>query len=74
MFNLLGGAYMDMGNAYMQQATLDIAAQEGQLVVFPAFLPHKAMPYAGQKDRIIVSFNVQIRSPGGDQMYRFAGA
>jgi uncharacterized protein (TIGR02466 family) len=72
MFPLLGGAHMDMGNAYMQQATLDIAPQEGQLVVFPAFLPHKAMPYAGEKDRIIVSFNAQIRAPGGDQIYRYA--
>ena len=74
MFPLLGGAHMDMGNAFMQQATLDISPQAGQLVVFPAFLPHKAMPYAGEKDRIIVSFNAQISAPGGDQIYRYAGA
>lgn len=73
MFPLLGGAHMDMGNAFMQQATLDITPQAGQLVVFPAFLPHKAMPYTGEKDRIIVSFNAQIRAPGGDQIYRYAG-
>jgi hypothetical protein len=30
---------------------------EGDLVLFPAFLPHKAMPYAGELDGIIVSFN-----------------
>lgn len=74
MFPLLGGAHMDMGNAFMQQATLDIAPEEGQLVVFPAFLPHKAMPYAGEKDRIVVSFNAQIRAPGSDQVYRYANA
>lgn len=73
MFNLLGGAYMDMGNAFMQQATLDVKPEAGELIVFPAFLPHKAMPYAGQKDRIIVSFNAQIRSPSGDQIFRYAG-
>ena len=72
MFPLLGGAHMDMGNAFMQQATLDITPQAGELVVFPAFLPHKAMPYSGELDRIIVSFNAQIRSPGGDQIYNYA--
>jgi uncharacterized protein (TIGR02466 family) len=74
MFPLLGGAHIDMGNAFLQQATLDITPREGDLVLFPAFLPHKAMPYAGERDRIIVSFNAQIRAPGGDQLFRYAGA
>lgn len=74
MFPLLGGAHIDMGNAYLQQATLDVTPQEGDLVLFPAFLPHKAMPYAGERDRVIVSFNAQIRAPGGDQLFRYAGA
>lgn len=73
MFPLLGGAHIDMGNAWLQQATLDVAPQEGTLVLFPAFLPHKAMPYAGERDRIIVSFNAQIRAPGGDQLFEYAG-
>lgn len=74
MFPLLGGAHIDMGNAFLQQATLDVSPQEGELVLFPAFLPHKAMPYVGERDRIIVSFNAQIRAPGGDQLFRYAGA
>ncbi len=73
MFPLLGGAHIDMGNAWLQQATLDVAPEEGELVLFPAFLPHKAMPYVGERDRIIVSFNAQIRAPGGDQLFRYAG-
>jgi hypothetical protein len=72
MFPLLGGAHMDMGNAFMQNATLDITPEAGELVLFPAFLPHKAMPYQGAQDRIIVSFNAQIRSPGGNQIYPYA--
>lgn len=72
MFPLLGGAHIDMGNAWLQQATLDVSPQEGDLVLFPSFLPHKAMPYAGERDRIIVSFNAQIRAPGGDQLFRYA--
>jgi uncharacterized protein (TIGR02466 family) len=73
MFPLLGGAYMDRGNAWLQNATLDLEPHEGELVVFPSFLPHKALPYTGDKDRIIVSFNAQIRAPGGDQLFQFAG-
>jgi len=66
MFMLQGGAYVDRGNAWMQQATHDVIPKEGDLVLFPSFLPHKAMPYSGERDRIIVSFNAQIRAPGGD--------
>jgi uncharacterized protein (TIGR02466 family) len=73
MFALLGGAHMDMGNAWLQQATLDMAPQEGTLLVFPAFLAHKAMPYVGERDRIVVSFNAQIHAPAGDQLFRYAG-
>lgn len=74
LFPLLGGAHIDMGNAWLQQATLDIAPQEGALVLFPSFLPHKAMPYTGDRDRIIVSFNAQIRAPGGDRVFRYAAS
>jgi uncharacterized protein (TIGR02466 family) len=74
MFPLLGGAHMDMGNAFMQNATLDINPQEGELILFPAFLPHKAMPYQGERERIILSFNAQIHAPQGNQIYRYAGA
>ncbi len=73
MFPLLGGAYMDRGNAWLQNATLDVVPREGELVVFPSSLPHKALPYAGDRDRIIVSFNAQIRAPGGDRLFQFTG-
>jgi uncharacterized protein (TIGR02466 family) len=74
MFPLLGGAYMDMGNAFMQQATLDVTPVAGDLVLFPAFLPHKALPYSGDKDRIVVSFNAQLHAPGGDKVFGYAAA
>ena len=64
---LLGGAYQDLGNAYLQQATHDVQPQAGTLIVFPSWLNHKALPYDGDKDRIIVSFNAQIHSPQGNQ-------
>ncbi len=72
MHPLLGGAYMDMGNTWLQQATLDVSPAEGELVLFPAFLQHKAMPYSGTKDRIVVSFNAQIHGAGGDRVFGYA--
>ena len=74
LFMHLGGAYVDRGNAWMQQSTLDVMPRESDVVLFPSLLPHKAMPYSGDRDRIIVSFNAQIRSPGGDDLLlRYAG-
>lgn len=68
------GAYMDMGNAYLQKNTTDIQPEEGMLVLFPSYLPHKAMAYEGDKDRIILSFNVQINSRSGNQVFDYANA
>ena len=66
-----GGGYMDIGNAYLQKNSIDMSPEEGKLVIFPSYLPHMAMPYEGKKDRIIVSFNVQIHSSQGDQIFGF---
>ena len=66
------GAHMDIGNAYLQKNTLDVEPEEGKLVLFPAYLPHKAMPYEGDLDRIIVSFNAQLHAVQGDQLFDFS--
>lgn len=72
-FQHLGGAHMDFGNAYLQSAHLDIAPLPGQLIVFPSWLPHQAMPYQGQADRIIVSFNASVHAASGsDQLHPYA--
>lgn len=72
-FNHLAGAAMDFGNAYLQNAHLDVAPVPGQLVVFPSWLAHQAMPYHGTLERIIVSFNVSVHAAGGsDQVHRYA--
>lgn len=71
-FNQLGGAHMDFGNAYLQSAHLDVAPVPGQLVVFPAWLPHQALPYQGEADRIIVSFNASVHAASGsDQLHAY---
>ncbi|MBS3997946.1 MAG: hypothetical protein KGZ67_11585 [Hydrogenophaga sp.] len=72
-FNQLGGATMDFGNAYLQSAHLDVAPLPGQLVVFPSWLAHQALPYAGETDRVIVSFNASVHAAGGnDQLHAYA--
>ena len=74
-FNRLGGAHMDFGNAYLQQAHIDFDPIPGQLLIFPSWLPHQAMPYEGEEDRIIVSFNASIHSDtGSDQLQPYARA
>ena len=71
-FSTLGGAFVDVGNAYLQPPSHDIEPVAGQLLVFPSWLAHQALPYVGAKDRVIVSFNASIHSAGGDQMHGYS--
>ena len=71
-FTTLGGAFVDVGNAYLQQPHLDVEQVEGQLLVFPSWLMHQAMAYAGAADRVIISFNASIHGEGGDQLYDYS--
>ncbi len=42
----LSGAYMDIGNAYLQRSTLDIDPEPGRFgAISFLHVPHKAMPY-----------------------------
>ena len=71
-FDLLGGAHMDLGNAYLQESHIDIEPEAGTLIVFPSWLNHKAMPYDGEKDRVIVSFNAQVHGEQGDKAFEYS--
>ncbi len=74
-FAQLGGAHVDLGNAYLQSAHVDFAPLPGQLIVFPSWLAHQAMAYRGERDRIIVSFNASVHAAhGGDQLHGYAAA
>ncbi|GGR26401.1 hypothetical protein GCM10008957_42440 [Deinococcus ruber] len=66
---LLGGAHMDLGNAYLQASSFDVVPEAGTLIVFPSWLNHQAMAYDGDTDRIIVSFNAQVHGERGDQAF-----
>jgi hypothetical protein len=68
----IGGAYMDAGNLYLQATTFDSEPEAGTLVLFPSHLKHAALPYEGEQDRIIVSFNAQIHGDQGDQVFDYS--
>ena len=72
-FAHLGGAHVDLGNAYLQSPHFDVPPLPGQLVVFPSWLPHQAMPYEGGQDRVIISFNASVHAAGRtDQLHGYA--
>ncbi|MFM1988646.1 MAG: hypothetical protein RJA99_1603 [Pseudomonadota bacterium] len=72
-FARLGGAHVDLGNAYLQPPHVDLEPVPGQLALFPSWLPHQAMPYDGELDRIIVSFNASVHAADGDdRLHRYA--
>ncbi|MEM0945156.1 MAG: putative 2OG-Fe(II) oxygenase [Pseudomonadota bacterium] len=56
-----GGMVRDYGNAYLGRNYMDVQPTNGRLVLFPSFLLHSALPYRGETDRIIVSFNSRTR-------------
>jgi hypothetical protein len=70
--DVIGGAYMDSGNLYLQSTAFDSRPEEGVLCVFPSHLKHMAMPYEGEKDRIIVSFNAQVHGDQGDEVFNYS--
>ncbi|MBC7717484.1 MAG: hypothetical protein H7143_11145 [Pseudorhodobacter sp.] len=74
-FAQLGGAHVDRGNAYLQPPHVDVAPTPGQLVIFPAWLAHQALPYDGLRERVIVSFNASVHAAaGGDQLRGYSAA
>ena len=71
-FHALGGAYVDLGNAYLQPPSVDIEPIPGQLLLFPSWLAHQAMPYDGDKELVIISFNASVHGTQGDQLHDYS--
>ena len=67
----LGGAHMDLGSAYLQHSTHDVHPVPGTVIVFPSWLLHEVLPYEGQRDRVIVSFNAQLHPQTGTSGLQF---
>ena len=50
--------FADPATAYLgQQGFWDFTPQEGQVIIFPSYLKHSALPYFGKKDRVVIAFN-----------------
>ena len=47
----------DPGAEWVGQPSHSFVPKEGQLLLFPGWIPHEATPYTGDKDRIVVSAN-----------------
>ena len=53
--------YSDAGTAYISQHGFwDFEPVEGQIVLFPSYLKHSALPYFGKQDRVIIAFNAVV--------------
>src|SRR5262245_18366272 len=55
-----GGGYKDYGNQYLDFSYIDPPVRDGLLFLFPSYLMHSGLPYRGEKDRIVISFNSQV--------------
>jgi len=73
-FATLGGAFIDLANAYLQPPHHDVAPVPGQLTIFPSWLAHQALPYAGELERIIISFNASMHAEGGDRLHGYSSS
>lgn len=71
-FATLGGAFVDAANAYLQPPSSDIEPIPGQLLLFPSWLAHQALPYQGDLDRVIISFNFAVHASQGDQIHDYS--
>lgn len=59
----------------VQPAHVDVAPVPGQLVLFPSWLAHQALPYEGELDRMVISFNASIhQAHGTDRLHGYRAA
>ncbi len=74
-FGHLAGAHVDLGNAYLQPPHVDIQSLPGQLLLFPSWLAHQALPYDGATERVIISFNASAHAESGtDRLHAYSAA
>lgn len=53
--------YMDAGTAYLDGTGFwDVMPVAGQVVIFPSYLKHSALPYFGNQERVVVAFNARV--------------
>ena len=50
----------DFGSKYLREDSHIFVAKEGKLLIWPSFLYHGSQPYAGDKERVIISANLTV--------------
>jgi len=51
----------DIGLNWIQNDIVDFIPKNGEIIIFPGFLEHAAIPYYGKSDRIVIGSNAAIR-------------
>jgi len=60
-YNPNNSMYLDAGTAWVTANTsIDMAAEAGMMVVFPSWVPHSAVQYRGDRDRVVIAANCRI--------------
>ncbi len=44
---------------------IDIEPENGKVVLFPSYLQHSALPYRGDRERVLIAFNSRLLEPAG---------
>lgn len=53
--------YHDAGTYYLDATGVwDVVPKSGQIVIFPSYLKHSALPYFGDTDRVVIAFNCVV--------------
>lgn len=50
----------DIGLNWIQNDMVDFVPKSGQIIIFPGFLEHAAIPYHGKSDRYAIAVNAKI--------------
>jgi uncharacterized protein (TIGR02466 family) len=56
----LGRDVDDIGLKWTDPESLDFDPEDGDIIIWPGFIPHMAIPYFGKSDRIVIAFNARI--------------
>lgn len=57
----LANHFHDAGTLYLDEtAVWDFDPLDGQVIVFPSYVKHSALPYFGSSDRVVIAFNCEV--------------
>ena len=62
--NILFFDPLQLGERFKRSPTHAMPPQAGGMLLFPAYLNHMVIPYAGKAPRISIAFNLSVEYPG----------